>query len=643
MFVVKRDHHNPILAPNSRNYWEAFATFNMSVVKTGKTTHGLYRAISSSDPLRKPDQVSIIGYAKSKDGVHFEERTPFITPKEDWEKYGCEDPRVTFFEGTYYTFYTALSQYPFNADGIKVAVALSKDFEKVTKRYLVTPFNAKAMVLFPERIGGKVTALVTVHTDRPPVKICIVQADSIDEFWSLRFWKRWYAELDKHVINLKRNIFDHIEVGAVPVKTSKGWLFIYSHIQNYHPTPQNFDKVFGIEAVLLGLEDPFKIIGRTKGAILFPEEPYELAGYIPNIVFPSGALIDEDELSIYYGAADTSVCIAKLRVHDLINSISPETREDYYFKRFNGNPIITPNMNHSWESKATFNPAAINIKGTTHILYRAMSEDNTSVIGYATSKDGLTISERLPDPIYVPREDFEMKKIAGGNSGCEDPRIIKIKDTLYMYYTAFDTLGPPRVAVTSISEKDFLARKFNWKKPILITPKGVDDKDTCILPVSFGGKYMILHRIGNDICGDYVKSLDFEGQRIDRSIRILGPRIGGWDSAKVGITAPPIKTEKGWLLLYHGVSKNHKTYRVGAVLLDLHDPTIVLSRSTDPIFEPEEEYEKNGIVNNVVFPCGATVRGNEIYIYYGGGDKVTGVATMNMDIIVKSLMHGIEK
>jgi predicted GH43/DUF377 family glycosyl hydrolase len=464
MFSVKRYHRNPILTPNHKNYWEAFATFNMSVVKVGDTIHGLYRAISSSDSIRKPSQISVIGHTSSKDGVTFEDRTKFITPSENFDKYGCEDPRVTLFEGTYYTFYTALSEYPYNANGIKVAVALSKDFKKVTKKYLVTPFNAKAMTLFPERIGGKVTALVTVHTDRPPVKICIVQADDIKDFWSLRFWKTWYAEMDKHIIDLKRNIFDHVEIGAVPVKTDKGWLVLYSHIQNYFPTPQNFEKIFGIEALLLALEDPFKIIGRTKGPILSPEEPYELAGYIPNIVFPSGALLDKKELSIYYGAADTSVGKASVNLDDLINSISPGTKEAYTFKRYEGNPIIEPNMNHSWESLATFNPAAINIKGTTYILYRAMSKDNTSTVGFATSKDGLTIDERLPDPIYTPREDFEMKKVENGNSGCEDPRLVKIKDTIYMYYTAYDTLGPPRVAVTSIKEKDFVAKKFKWKK-----------------------------------------------------------------------------------------------------------------------------------------------------------------------------------
>src|SRR3989344_4724050 len=100
-------------------------------------------------------------------------------------------------------------------------------------------------------------------------------------------------------------------------------------------------------------------------------------------------------------------------------------------------------------------------------LYRALSGDNTSTIGYASSIDGVRINERLSEPIYVPREDFESKKIEGGNSGCEDPRLTKIGNNLYMCYTAFDGIGPPRVAVTSIGEKDFLSRRWKWKKPRL--------------------------------------------------------------------------------------------------------------------------------------------------------------------------------
>src|SRR3989338_5898448 len=111
MYVVKRSHHNPILVPDKDHYFEAFSTFNMSVVVAGKMYYGVYRAISSVDRLRAPEHISTICIGKSKDGTHFEERTPFITPVEEWEKYGCEDPRITYFEGNYYIFYTAISKY----------------------------------------------------------------------------------------------------------------------------------------------------------------------------------------------------------------------------------------------------------------------------------------------------------------------------------------------------------------------------------------------------------------------------------------------------------------------------------------------------------------------------------------------------
>lgn len=642
MFVVKRSHHNPILIPDRNHPWEAFASFNMSVIKNGKFFYGVYRAISALDVLHTPERFSTIGIGKSKDGINFEERVPFIISEEEWEKYGCEDPRVTYFEGNYYIFYTALSKYPFEASGIKVAVAVSKDLTKIKERHLVTPFNAKAMTLFPERVNGKIVVIFSVNTDMPPTKIAIAQVDKIEELWSHKFWDEWYKNLDKNVLELKRDSYDHVEVGATPIKTKRGWLLIYSHIQNYFPG-SNLDRIFGIEAVLLDLKNPLKLVGRTRGPLLVPRESYELSGYVPNIVFPSGAVLKKDTLFLYYGAADTTSCIAHLNLDDLLNTIHPDTSRKWLFKRYEKNPIIIPNKNHSWESKATFNPGVLRIKNTTHILYRTFSEDNTSFIGYASTKDGVNILERLEQPIYIPREDFENKKVAGGNSGCEDPRLTKIDGIIYMCYTAFDSIGPPRVAVTSITEKDFLDKNWKWEKPILLTPPGLDDKDTCILPEKTNGEYLVLHRVGDQICGDYLKSLNFKKETVKKCIQILGPRKNTWDSAKVGISAPPIKTKHGWLLLYHGVSKSHSTYRVGAVLLSLKDPTIVLSRTTDPIFEPQEQYEKVGIVNNVVFPCGLTLNKGILFIYYGGADTVVGVATMKLDIILKALTRDAKK
>jgi predicted GH43/DUF377 family glycosyl hydrolase len=126
-------------------------------------------------------------------------------------------------------------------------------------------------------------------------------------------------------------------------------------------------------------------------------------------------------------------------------------------------------------------------------------------------------------------------------------------------------------------------------------------------------------------------------------MRVIGPRINTWDSSKVGIASPPIKTAKGWLLLYHGVSKSHNTYRVGAVLLDLKDPAIVISRISDPIFQPETPYERFGVVNNVVFPCGITKSKGILYIYYGGADTVVGVATVRLDVILDALTRKLCK
>ena len=136
MFVLRRSHHNPILIPDRDHYWEGFATFNMCPIAQKKTIFGLFRAVSVPDALQTPQQVSIIGVGKSTDGLHFTNRTPFIVGEEPWDLFGCEDPRVTFFEGVYYTFYTALSKYPPDASSIKVGVALSKDLKKVSERHL---------------------------------------------------------------------------------------------------------------------------------------------------------------------------------------------------------------------------------------------------------------------------------------------------------------------------------------------------------------------------------------------------------------------------------------------------------------------------------------------------------------------------
>jgi predicted GH43/DUF377 family glycosyl hydrolase len=636
MYTVHRSKYNPLLQPSVERSWESIATLNGCPIRKGNEIHMVYRAMGKPDLVFSPRvDNSIIAKTVSKDGNNFGPTSQLVVPAEDFDKYGCEDPRVTFFEGKYYIFYTALSVIPFQASGIKVAVAVSEDLETITERHLVTPFNAKAMTLFPERINGKVTAIFSIHTDQPPANMVIVQAEKIEDFWNQDFWDAWYVDYKDNIIVLERNDQDHCEVGAPPVLTDAGWLLIYSHTQHYFDESK---RLFGIEAILLDRNNPFKVIGRTNSPIIVPEASYEIYGMVKNITFPSGAILHDDgKLDIYYGAADTICARASVSVRDLISSMQGEYRS--FMARSFDNPLLLPIPENNFEGRAVFNPASIEIDGVIYILYRAMSMDNTSTVGLAISHDGRKITERLDYPIYVPRADFEEKRVLpDGNSGCEDPRITRVGDTLYILYTAYNGVTPPAVAVSHISVEDFLKRRFeNWSKPRLLSPSMVDDKDACIVPGKFPHGHLVFHRIGNQICADFLEDIKDEAHMLNRCIEILRPRYGMWDEKKVGIAGPPIKTDAGWLLFYHGVSANG-IYRVGVALLDKDDPTYVISRLSDPIFEPQEKYELEGQIPNVVFPCGAVVRDDTIYMYYGGGDSVVGLATCSLSKLLSVLL-----
>ncbi|MBU1112722.1 MAG: glycosidase, partial [Candidatus Omnitrophica bacterium] len=177
---------------------------------------------------------------------------------------------------------------------------------------------------------------------------------------------------------------------------------------------------------------------------------------------------------------------------------------------------------------------------------------------------------------------------------------------------------------------------WNWTKPVLITPPGIDDKDACLFPEKINGQYLFIHRINSQICVDFVSSLEKAPQDVNRGLWLMGPRYGMWDSKKIGLAGPPIKTKAGWVLFYHGVSEDNH-YSLGAALLDLKNPMLVLSRTSEAILEPEKKYEKEGQVPNVVFPCGHVLRGDTIYNYYGGADSFVGVATIKLSRLLAML------
>lgn len=323
-----------------------------------------------------------------------------------------------------------------------------------------------------------------------------------------------------------------------------------------------------------------------------------------------------------------------------------------HLKKHKDNPIITPNPKNKWESRGTFNSAALYEDGKVHFIYRALGDSDLSVLGYATSKDGVTIDERLNEPIYIPREPFEtpggnvFKTFAehfasgGGYGGIEDPRITRVDDKIYLTYVAFDGCNPPRAALSSIPVKDFLNRSWDkWATPQLISPPGMVNKSAVVFPEKIKGKFAMLHRVYPNILLDYLDDLDFSDKYLTGHY-FIPPRKRFWDSKKIGAGAPPMKTKDGWLLIYQSVGhQDPGRYKIGAMLLDKEDPSKVLYRTNNPIISPDEKYENDGFKAGVVYPCGAVIKDNNLFVYYGAADSVVCAAEENLDKFLYEMKH----
>lgn len=319
-------------------------------------------------------------------------------------------------------------------------------------------------------------------------------------------------------------------------------------------------------------------------------------------------------------------------------------------KRSETNPILLPNPENSWESKATFNAATVYLDNKVHLLYRAIGDDDVSVLGYASSADGFHINERLLAPAYANKKEitnndpiYPIPYSSGGgwNGGCEDPRLTLIDDTIYLVYTAFDGWGSLGIGFSYISVSDFLNKNWNWKKPLIISPPEQMHKNWVIFPEKIKGKYAILHSITPEIQIEYFRDLKkMENEKfIKNSVFKKEGRKEYWDNWMRGAAAPPIKTKFGWLLLYHAMDHNDPNkYKLGAMVLDLKNPEKILYRSIKPILEPDECYENEGFKSGVVYCCGAIVVDDQLFVYYGGADTVVCVATANLNNFLKELI-----
>ncbi len=320
-------------------------------------------------------------------------------------------------------------------------------------------------------------------------------------------------------------------------------------------------------------------------------------------------------------------------------------------RRSDQNPIIKPDAKDYWESEATFNPSALYADGKVHIIYRAIGNTNISVLGYGSSKDGINIDKNSKSLSYYHKAERgknwnlypKIDYVSGGGTagGCEDPRLTLIDGKVYLIYTAFDGWGSVRLALTSIRLEDFINQRWNWREPVLISPPGEIHKNWVLFPEKIEGKFAILHSFSPKILVDYFDSLDeLNGKKFIRSnnTRPVDTKRK-WDSWFRGVGPSPIKTKHGWLVIYHAMEhKNPDRYRMGAMLLDLKDPTKVLYRSKEPILEPDEWYENEGHKWGVIYSCGAIVKDKKLFVYYGGADRVSCVATADLEKFLKELM-----
>lgn len=433
---------------------------------------------------------------------------------------------------------------------------------------------------------------------------------------------------EKSILSPRSNYFDnHPLLMGSAIQTTKGIFILY-----YVKKRQREGDYYLVGGALLDKKYPSRILWRS-------DKPLweQLDVWKGEKVYPMGGISFKENLIIYFGVEGDAVHAVFLgKLFDII-----DLKEEYRPKLIKHvrNPIITPVLKHIWEANATFNTAAVYIKDKVHFVYRAMGHNNTSVLGYASSSDGINIDERFEEPIYVPTEPFECPgKVpninymsGGGYGGCEDPRITKIDDTLYMTYVAYNGIDPPRIALTSIKIKDFLEKNWKWAKPKIISAPGIVDKNCVIFPEKINGKFVIIHRVFPNILIDIVGNLDFKDFFLTGNYSIP-PRPNSWDSRKLGAGAPPLKTKDGWLLIYQAVDdKDPGRYKIGAMLLDLNDPTKIICRPHFPVLEPTEWYENEGFKGGVAYPCGAVIKDNQLFVYYGGADTVICAATANLD------------
>ncbi len=322
-----------------------------------------------------------------------------------------------------------------------------------------------------------------------------------------------------------------------------------------------------------------------------------------------------------------------------------------------------------FENQGVLNPAVIRIGDSVHMFYRAVRNGNFSTIGYCRFNGPLTLVERWDNPIIVPELGFE-------SQGVEDARIVKIDSTYYMSYTGYDSANARGAIATSKDLKNFTKKglivpNISYDKFVFLAEVAgkvnenyyknhkfyyqeenpdkkiiLWDKNVVFFPRRIDGNLVFLHRIRPGIQLVSVKNLKdltpefWENYFNNFEEHIVMDPIHDHEINYIGGGCPPVETEHGWLLIYHGVHETDQglIYSACAALLDLKDPSKEIARLPYPLFAPEYEWETNGDVNNVVFPTGTALFGETLFIYYGAADERIACASVNLNKLLEEIL-----
>jgi predicted GH43/DUF377 family glycosyl hydrolase len=304
--IVKRYAKNPILTKDDVPYPVA-TVHNAGVAKHDDRYIMLFRS-------HRHNGRSIIGRADSEDGFSFTVYPkPFLTPAEDhtfgeYEEYGVEDLRICPVEDDYLLTYSAYSRH-----GVRIALARTKNFEKVERIALITQADVRNVVIFPAKFGGRYARLDRPHSEISPWSIWISYSPDLVHWGDSRVIVKPVAY---HWDEMK------IGPGAPPFRTDKGWLHVYHGVFKTMA-----GAVYRLGVALHDLDDPAKIVGVSDQWILQPEAPWEMSGYVPNVVFTCGAVPEDDgTVKIYWGGADTVMCVGTAVIDDLVQLCLTNTR-----------------------------------------------------------------------------------------------------------------------------------------------------------------------------------------------------------------------------------------------------------------------------------------------------------------------------